>query len=126
MSLQTATTGGIVNSFKWTLVFFLLALGVSGNYYYSDESLFIRVAAISMLAVLAMVLALRTQGGKRFWQFALESRNELRKVVWPTRQETLQMTALVIAVVTIISIILWCIDTLLLRVIAWLTGYGAL
>jgi preprotein translocase subunit SecE len=127
MSLQTAAaTGGIVNSFKWTLVFIFIALGVGGNYYYSDQSVLIRVAAILSLAALATVLALRTAGGKRFWQFATESRNELRKVVWPTRQETLQMTALVIGVVTIISIILWCIDIVLLRIIAWLTGYGAL
>lgn len=126
MSLQTASMGGIVNSFKWTLVFVFLALGVGGNYYYSDQAMLIRVAGILVLTALAAGLALQTAGGKRFWQFSIESRNELRKVVWPSRHETMQMTALVVGVVAIISLILWCIDILLLRIIAWLTGYGAL
>jgi preprotein translocase subunit SecE len=126
MNQQTASMGGIVNSFKWTIVFFLLALGVGGNYYYSEQVIGLRVLGVLALAAIATVLALRTEGGKRFWQFAQESRTELRKVVWPSRQETLQMTVLILGVVVIISLILWGIDIVLLRSIAWLTGYGAL
>lgn len=115
-----------MNSLKWAVVFALIALGVFGNYHFSDQSLMIRAGALVALGVVAIVVALQTENGKRFWQFALESRNELRKVVWPNRQETVQTTIMVLAVVFIVALILWGVDILLLKIVAWLTsGYGA-
>ncbi len=115
-----------MNSLKWAVVFALIGLGLFGNYHFSDQSVMIRAAGLVALAVLALFIALQTENGKRFWQFALESRNELRKVVWPSRQETVQTTIMVLGVVFIVALILWGVDILLLKIVAWLTsGYGA-
>lgn len=114
-----------MNSLKWALVILFIALGVVGNYHFSEQSLAIRVAGLSALAVLAALLALQTDKGKIFWSFAKDSRNELRKVVWPNRQETIQTTVMVLGVVAIVALILWGVDILLLKIVAWLTGYGA-
>ncbi|MCS5710252.1 preprotein translocase subunit SecE [Candidatus Berkiella aquae] len=125
MNQQSASLGGIMNSFKWTIVLSLIALGILGNYHFADQSLMLRVAGLCITAVLALFIALQTEKGKRFWRFALDARNELRKVVWPSRQETVQTTVMVLGVVAIIGLILWGVDIILLRAIAWLTGYGA-
>lgn len=125
MNQHTASLGGIMNSLKWAIVILLVALGIFGNYHFSEQSLLVRVVSLLVLAALAAVLALQTENGKRFWSFALEARAELRKVVWPTRQETIQTTALVLGVVAIVGLILWGVDIILLKIVAWLTGYGA-
>lgn len=114
-----------MNSFKWTIVLALIVLGLFGNYHFSDQSLLVRVAGVCVASLLALGVALQTNNGKRFWRFAMDARIELRKVVWPNRQETVQTTMMVLGVVAIISLILWGVDAVLLRVIAWLTGYGA-
>lgn len=125
MNQQTASIGGTMSSFKWAIVFALIALGVTANYLFSDQSLLLRVVALFFLGALVLLLALTTDQGKRFWGFTLEARAEMRKVVWPTRQETIQTTGLVLAVVAIVGLILWGVDIVLLKAVAWLTGYGA-
>lgn len=114
-----------MNSFKWAIAFTLIALGVFGNYHFADQSLMLRVVGLCFTSLLAIVIAFQTEKGKRLWRFSLDARNELRKVVWPSRQETMQTTVMVLGVVAIISLILWGVDVVLLRAVAWLTGYGA-
>lgn len=114
-----------MNSLKWAFVFLFIMLGVVGNYHFSDQSLLIRASGLFLLAVLAAGIALQTDKGKQFWSFAKDSRNELRKVVWPSRQETIQTTVMVLGVVAIVGLILWGVDIVLLKIVAWLTGYGA-
>lgn len=125
MNQQLASQGGVMNSFKWVIVVLLVILGVVGNFHFADKSLLIRVIGLLGLTTLAAVVALQTNNGKRFWRFAQDSRNELRKVVWPNRQETLRITLMVLGVVAIVGIILWGVDIILLKIVAWLTGYGA-
>ncbi|MBI2792333.1 MAG: preprotein translocase subunit SecE [Gammaproteobacteria bacterium] len=126
MNQQTASLGGIMNSLKWAFVFALIAIGVVGNYHFSEQSLIIRAAGLIALAAVSVVIALQTDNGKRFWRFALDARNELRKVVWPSRQETVQTTVMVLGVVAIVALILWGVDIVLFKIVAWLTsGYGA-
>lgn len=125
MNQQTVSQGGVMNSLKWAVVLSLIALGIAGNHIYAEQSLLIRVISLAFLAAVAVVIALQTDNGKRFWRFALDSRNELRKVVWPNRQETVQTTVMVLGVVAIVGLILWGVDILLLKIVAWLTGYGA-
>jgi preprotein translocase subunit SecE len=126
MNQQTASLGGIMNSLKWAFVFALIAIGVVGNYHFSEQSVYIRAAGLVALAVVSVVIALQTDNGKRFWRFALDARNELRKVVWPSRQETVQTTVMVLGVVAIVALILWGVDIVLFKIVAWLTsGYGA-
>ena len=74
------------------------------------------VAAIAVFALSPM--------GRRFWQFILDSRVELRKVVWPSRQETLQTTAVVFGFIVIAGIFFWILDLLLAWGTRLLTGQG--
>jgi preprotein translocase subunit SecE len=63
--------------------------------------------------------------GRRFWQFILDSRVELRKVVWPSRQETMQTTAVVFGFIVIAGMFFWLLDLLLAWVTRLLTGQGS-
>ncbi len=74
-----------------------------------------------MLAVSGLV-ASRTQKGKWVIEFFRDSRMELRKVVWPTREETMQTTLVVAAMVIVLALILWGMDGVLVWLIGWLTG----
>lgn len=114
-----------MNTLKWAIVIALIGAGVAGSYAFSDQSLLIRVIGWLVIAAMALIVALQTENGKRFWNFALEARTEVRKVVWPTRAETIQTTVMVLGVVAIVALILWVVDLLLLKGVAWLTGYGA-
>ena len=60
--------------------------------------------------------------GQKVWVFAKQSRMELRKVVWPTRQETIQTTMIVVAMVVVMALVLWGVDSILTWAITWLTG----
>ena len=63
--------------------------------------------------------------GKRFWRFVLESRVELRKVFWPSRQETLTTTMVVLVFVVIASTFFWLLDLLLASVTRFFTGQSS-
>jgi len=72
----------------------------------------------------AVAVAMQTEAGRRLWQFAGDARSEVRKVVWPTRQETMQTTLVVIVMVLILGIILWLFDMMLMGILRFLTGQG--
>jgi preprotein translocase subunit SecE len=98
---------------KWTIVAALVAVAVVGNSYFADESLLYRVLAIVALAAMAGFVALQTAKGASFWTLVKGSRTEIRKVVWPTRQETVQTTMIVVAFVLVVALILWGLDSFL-------------
>jgi preprotein translocase subunit SecE len=62
---------------------------------------------------MAGMVALQTAKGAAFWSLVKGSRTEIRKVVWPTRQETVQTTMIVVGFVLLVAVILWGLDTLL-------------
>jgi preprotein translocase subunit SecE len=107
---------------KWLIAIALLLAGLIGNYYYSDVSMLLRT--IVWLAVLAIsgFIASTTKTGKWVLDFFRDSKAELRKVVWPTREETLQTTLVVAAMVVILALLLWGMDGLLVWAIGWMTG----
>lgn len=96
---------------KWLLVVGLVAVGVVGNSHFSAEPILYRVLGLLVLAVVAILISLQTEKGSSLWRLLRESLVEVRKVVWPSRQETNQTTLIVIAVVIVMSIILWLLDT---------------
>ena len=98
---------------KWLIAVALLASGVFGNWYYQDESLLMRVIGLIGVAVVAVGIALQTQRGAAIWTLLKESRGEIRRVVWPTRDETLQTTVIVLALVLVFALILWLLDSAL-------------
>lgn len=103
---------------KWLLVLLLVSAGVVGNAYFGNQSLLYRVIVLLVLAGVAAFIALQTARGAEFWKLVKEARIEIRKVVWPTRQEATQTTAMVFAFVLLTALILWGLDSL----IGWLAS----
>lgn len=107
---------------KWLGVVVLLVAAVAGNSYYRDVSLPLRALAVVVLMAAAAGIALLTTKGKATLAFAREARTEVRKVIWPTRQETLHTTLIVAAVTAVMSLILWGLDGILVRLVSFITG----
>lgn len=107
---------------KWLFISVLIIAGLIANYYYNTQPWPLRLLGWILLLVVASAIALQTYQGKQVLTFARESRIELRKVYWPTRQETMQMTLMVVVVVIFLAIVLWGVDSLLMWLIGWLTG----
>ncbi len=98
---------------KWLAVALLVAGGAYGNSYFADESVLYRAIALVVLGFVALFIALQTEKGQMFGGLLRDAKAEVRKVVWPTRQETVQTTMIVIVVVLVVSLILWLLDSLL-------------
>jgi preprotein translocase subunit SecE len=98
---------------KWLVVAVLVAAGIVGNSYFSTQPLFYRALALIVIAAAALAIAYNTEKGAGIWSLVQGSVVELRKVVWPTRQETNQTTLIVVAVVIFMSLVLWALDTVL-------------
>ena len=111
-----------LDSLKWIVVTLLVVAGVVGNSYYSDQSLLYRVLALLVVAAVAGFIALQTVKGKAFFDMFKEAKTEIRKVVWPTRQETVQTTAIVVVVVLLVGLMLWAIDSLLSWMVSGVIG----
>ncbi|CAA0122208.1 Protein translocase subunit SecE [Halioglobus japonicus] len=111
--MSVETTASRFDAVKWTVVFALLAVAIVGNSYYSDESLLYRVLGILAISGVAGLLALQTAKGAAFWALVKGSRTEIRKVVWPTRQETIQTTMIVVGFVLLVALLLWGLDSIL-------------
>lgn len=111
-----------LNALKWGIVFLLIVGGIVANTYYSHVAWALRTAAGLVILAAALLVALQTTAGQQVWIFAKGARIELRKVVWPTRQETVQTTLIVVAMVVVAALILWGVDTLFFWLVGWLTG----
>lgn len=123
MSTNTETTSsGTLDWLKWLVVAALLGGGVYGNWYYQDESLLIRVAALLVGAAVAGFIAVQTERGRSVWTLLKEARSEIRRVVWPSNQETNQTTLVVLVLVLIFALILWGLDTLLSWIVSSIIG----
>ncbi|HEX8593303.1 MAG TPA: preprotein translocase subunit SecE [Pseudomonas sp.] len=107
---------------KWLVVVLLVVVGVVGNQYYSAQPILYRVLALLVIAAVAAYVALQTGKGKAFFVLAKEARAEIRKVVWPTRQETTQTTLIVVAVVLVMALLLWGLDSLLGWLVSLIVG----
>ena len=97
---------------KWVVVTLLVVAAVVGNAYFGSEPFLYRVLGVLVLAIAAAVLAAQTEKGRAFIGLLKDARAEVRRVVWPTRQETAQTTGLVVVVVVIMSLVLWGLDSL--------------
>lgn len=107
----------------WIAVIALLAgLVVVNHLYGQGVSMLIRVVVAVAVFAVAIGLAALTGKGKQALSFAKESRTEVRKVIWPTRQETVHTTFIIMAAVAVMGLLLWIMDGILVRVIGWFTG----
>ena len=109
---------------KWLLVILLVVSGIVSFYYFNEQSVLIRVVSLLVIAIIAAWVAAKTEKGKYTLSFIHESHLEVRRVVWPTRQETLQMTSVVLFMVVLLALVIWMLDGILMWVVRTLTGHG--
>ena len=115
----------MLDRIKLTLAAVVAVAGIGAYYYFVDKSQLLRVSVLLASFGLAAIIALQSAPGRAAWAFAKESRAELRKVVWPARKETVQMTGVVIAMVIVAALFLWAVDWVLTLLVKMLTGRGA-
>ena len=92
----------------------ILLAGIVSYYYLNQISILFRVLIILVSVAISLVIFFQTQRGKVLWEFFQGSRVEIKKVIWPTKQETLQTTLTVFVFVLIMGIFFWLLDFLLL------------
>ena len=126
MSTQAATeeTTQVFDVVKQVISFLFVVAAVTAFYYFSEVLLLYRVLGLVTVVVLAMGLILTTGLGRNTWAFMLEAKQEVRKVVWPTREETIRTTLLVFGMVFLVGLVLWLLDMFLFWGIRLLTGQG--
>lgn len=124
MSLEAENQSSSLDILKWLLVFAALGGAVVGNYYFGELSILYRAIGVVAAVGFAALVASQTEKGKSFISFAKESRIEVRKVVWPTRQETVQTTFIIFVAVVIMALLLWGLDGVIVWLLGLLTGIG--
>ena len=113
INAQADTAGGKLDTVKIFASVLIVIGGLVGFYVYADYSLLLRVVALIACVIVAVLITLNTEKGRDIWGFFHEAQIEVRKVVWPTRQETVQTTGIVILVVLLAAALMWMLDLLL-------------
>lgn len=93
--------------------------------YIVEQPFYSRVFGILLATGASVVLFFTTAVGRKFKAYWQDSVVELRKVVWPTKQETMHSTIAVLAMVFVMALVLWSIDAVLVRIVAWIVKQGA-
>jgi preprotein translocase subunit SecE len=124
MNTTTDTGPGILDTVKIALSAALLIGGIVAFYNYEQQSLLIAVVAVLLASALAIAVFMWSERGQILWKFIQGSRVELRKVVWPTRQETLQTALTVMVFALILALFFWVLDFGLVKITKLLTGQG--
>jgi len=124
MNTQTEAAASVFDVVKQVFSVIFIIAGIAAFYYFSDIQLLYRVLGLLLVMLLVMVMMLTTQFGQSVWGFIIESRQEVRKIVWPTRDETVRTTLLVFAMVFIVGFVLWLLDMFLFWGVRLLTGQG--
>lgn len=114
-------TNSRFDGIKWFLIFTLGILAVVGNLYYAEQSILYRALGLLLIITLMSIIGFQTSKGRKFWVFLKDARMELRKVVWPTRQETMQSSGVVILIVFIVALLMWPLDSILFYFVSKLT-----
>jgi preprotein translocase subunit SecE len=122
--MNTETQASSLDTVKLTVALVLLGGAVVAFYWYEDQSLLMRVLGLIGVAAVSVLIASQTALGRSTWTFIGSTRNEVRKVVWPTRAETTQTALAVLFVVVLMGVVLWLLDMFLLWAIRLLTGQG--
>lgn len=107
---------------KWFIIIALLTGMVVANNVYAETSMFLRAGVFVVVMIVCLALASQTTKGKTFLVFAKDSRVEVRKVVWPNRQEATQTTMIIGATTMLVALVLWGLDALLLWAVGFVTG----
>jgi preprotein translocase subunit SecE len=119
------TEASAADKAKLTIAIVLVIAGLAGYYVLGADNLWLRWAAVAAgLAVAGVILALSAYG-RQFRQFMELARIELRKIVWPTRDDAGKTTLVVFLFVTVAGVFFWLLDLVLAWATRFLTGQGS-
>lgn len=124
MNAQAEQATTVADIVKLVLSPLLVVVGVVAFYQFADLLLLYRVLGLLAIVGIAVSIAFTTEKGRAVWQFMLESKQEVKRVVWPTRDETVRTTLLVFAMVFIVGLILWLLDMFLFWAVQLLMSQG--
>ncbi len=121
--VQTDPEGG--NAIKLLLAAVIVVAGFVGFYYMDQQPIWVRWLLVLVALVGGAAVASQSALGKDVWQFIQSARIELRKVVWPTRKDTTNVTIVVFVAVTVLGLFFWGLDAVLASLTKWLTTRSA-
>jgi len=124
MSTRVEAASRMPDVLKWVVAAAFLAAGLVGFYYFGEQSTLLRVVGLLFAIGASLAVAAQTERGRGLWEFMHESRTEVRKVVWPTRKETVQTTLIVMAVAGAVAVLMWALDSILTVLVRMLLGQG--
>lgn len=119
-----ASTPANLETIKWVVVLVLIISGMVGFYYFDEQWIWVRITALLVTLGIASFVAAKTEKGRSTLGFMRDSHIEVRKVIWPTPQETAQVTGIVIVMVVLVALIVWVLDSVLMWIMRLLTGAG--
>lgn len=125
MNVEAESPNRAVESAKWLAAAALVGAGMVGFYYFSQWLLIFRILVFLVFVGGALFVGSRTHLGGRLVSGITDAVREARKVVWPTRAETMQTTLVVMGMVLLMGVMLWMVDWLLGMILRRLTGMGA-
>jgi preprotein translocase subunit SecE len=120
----TVQNGSAADTAKMTVAILLVVGGIAAYYVLVAQPAWMRWVSFAGGLVFGIAVFASSKHGRDFWQFMLDSRIELRKVVWPSRQETGQTTLIVFGFVIVAGIFFWVLDLVLAWATRQLTGQG--
>jgi len=125
MNTQAEAQTSILDIVKQVFSVVLVVGGIAAFYYFAEQvPLIYRALGLVVITAAVLGMMLTTGLGRSVWVFTQESKTEVRKVVWPTKDETVRTTLLVFAMVTVVALILWLLDMFLFWGVRLLTGQG--
>jgi preprotein translocase subunit SecE len=125
MSEQVDQGGStVVDTAKLLLAVITVIAGIGGYYWFVELPTAVRILMVLAGVAVSAAFLFWSAQGRAVWQFVQGSRVELRKMVWPTRQETLQTTLVVFVFVLLLGVFFWLVDMLLAWATRHLTGQG--
>ena len=102
----------VLDKLKLTAAALIVVAAVAVFYAFGGGSALLRTGIVIVSVIVGAGVAFTSEPGRNAWQFAVGTRTEVRKVVWPSRRETIQSTMVVIALVILIGLYLWLLDML--------------
>ncbi len=114
--------GSMVDTLKLLVAVTIVVAGMIGFYQFEDQPTWVRLLGLLAAIVVAGFVVVQTQIGRAIWRFAVDSRTEVRKVVWPSRQETLQTLMIIVFFVLLMALFLWAVDSVLFMIVRYATG----
>jgi preprotein translocase subunit SecE len=126
MDTKVETEPTMVDTAKLAAAVAIALVGFVAYYYFGDVSAALRSLGVLVAVGIAVFVALQSAQGQALWRFIQGARVELRRVVWPTREETIQTTIAVLVFALIMGVFFWLLDLGLLYATSKITGQGGL